>query len=59
MGLEAIVGRLREGADFDFFLADGVRIDLRREQVDVATDGEVTRLATPLIYRVHDEPEHV
>jgi len=53
MGLEAIVGRLREGADFDFFLADGIRIDLRREQVDVATDGEVTRLATPLIYRVH------
>ena len=53
MGLEAIFGRVREGADFDFLLAEGIRIDLRRREVDVATDGEVTRLATPLIYRVH------
>ena len=53
MGLEAIFGRLRQGADFDFLLADGVRIDVRRNQVDVATDGEVSRLSPPLIYRIH------
>ncbi|MDQ6894654.1 MAG: hypothetical protein M3167_18525, partial [Acidobacteriota bacterium] len=53
MGLEAIVGRLRQGADFDFLLTEGIRIDVRRQQIDVATDGEVARLATPLIYRAH------
>ncbi|HYK41689.1 MAG TPA: diacylglycerol kinase family protein [Thermoanaerobaculia bacterium] len=53
MGVEAIIGRLRQGADFDFLLADGVRLDARRDQLDVATDGEVTRLSPPLIYRIH------
>ena len=53
MGLEAVFGRLRQGADFDFLVTDGVRIDVRQDQLDVATDGEVTRLSPPLIYRIH------
>jgi diacylglycerol kinase family enzyme len=53
MGLEAIIGRLRQGADFDFLVTDGIQIDMRTTQIDVATDGEVTRLSTPLLYKAH------
>ncbi|HEY6146544.1 MAG TPA: diacylglycerol kinase family protein [Thermoanaerobaculia bacterium] len=53
MGLEAIIGRLRQGADFDFLLTDAVRIDIRQEHLDVATDGEVSWLTAPLMYRSH------
>ena len=53
MGVEAVIGRLRDGVDFDFLLTDSVQIEVRRPTVDVATDGEVSTFAPPLNYRTH------
>jgi diacylglycerol kinase family enzyme len=53
MGIEAVIGRLRDGVDFDFLLKDSVRIEVERPSVDVATDGEVSPFAPPLTYRIH------
>ena len=53
MGIEAVVGRLRDGVDFDFLLTDSVRIEVPRPRVHVATDGEVSTFAPPLAYRIH------
>jgi diacylglycerol kinase family enzyme len=53
MGIEAVFGRLRNGVDFDFFLTNSVRIEVRRPRVPVATDGEVSTFVPPLIYRTH------
>jgi diacylglycerol kinase family enzyme len=53
MGIEAVFGKLRDGVDFDFLLTDGIRIEVRRPRVDVATDGEVSTFAPPLTYRTH------
>ena len=38
--------------DFDAFCAQELEIVTHHAQLDVATDGEVTRMETPLRYRV-------
>jgi diacylglycerol kinase family enzyme len=53
MGIEAVIGKLRDGVDFDFLLTDRVQIEVRRPRVHVATDGEVSTFAPPLNYRIH------
>jgi diacylglycerol kinase family enzyme len=53
MGIEAVIGKLRDGVDFDFLLTDSVRIESRRQRIHVATDGEVSTFAPPLNYRIH------
>ena len=53
MGLEAVFGRLRRGVGFDFLSAHTVRIDVRRREVHVATDGEVSTAVPPLHYKIH------
>jgi diacylglycerol kinase family enzyme len=53
MGIEAVIGELRDGVDFDFHLTDSVRIEVRRPRIEVARDGEVSTLVPPLTYRTH------
>lgn len=51
LALAALAGRLHRSANFDAFAATEVRIESRRPLVDVAADGEVTAMRTPLEYR--------
>jgi diacylglycerol kinase family enzyme len=52
LAVRALVGRLRESREFDAFCTTEIRIETRRDTIDVALDGEVTRMETPLNYRV-------
>jgi diacylglycerol kinase family enzyme len=49
--VRAMLGRLEQSRDFEALLVDTVTIDSRRSQLPVAIDGEITRLAPPLVYR--------
>jgi diacylglycerol kinase family enzyme len=48
----AIVGRLSQAKDFEAFCIDEARIDSNKHSLLVTTDGEVTRMAPPLHYRI-------
>lgn len=48
----ALSGTLAQQRDFDVLLAPELAIDTRRQQVRVATDGEVNVMETPLSYRM-------
>jgi len=48
----ALSGRLAQEKDFDVLLADTMEIATRHKRIRVATDGEVTVMATPLRYRI-------
>ena len=50
--LRAFFGRLRQADDFIDSTARTLRVASRRASLLVATDGEVTRMATPLEFRV-------
>jgi YegS/Rv2252/BmrU family lipid kinase len=50
LGLRSLVGSLREALDLEAYLARRVTIASRRSYLSVATDGEVTVMATPLEY---------
>jgi diacylglycerol kinase family enzyme len=52
IAIRALFGRLRAVDDFDSLRATELLIETRRKRVRVATDGEVTRMATPLHYKV-------
>lgn len=52
LALRALSGRLRSGADFKTMRAQSVDVETHHRTVSVATDGEVSRLQTPLHYRV-------
>ncbi|MEO8543369.1 MAG: diacylglycerol kinase family protein [Betaproteobacteria bacterium] len=52
LALRALFARLRQSKDFDFFCASEVRIESGHRHVQVAIDGEVMRMDTPLHYRV-------
>ena len=53
LGLSALFGRLREAHDFDALRAQEIWVETQPpRRLPVATDGEVTVLATPLRYRV-------
>jgi diacylglycerol kinase family enzyme len=45
-------GSARSGDATDTFRVQEARIDLRHDHVEVALDGEVTPMTTPLVYRV-------
>ena len=51
MALSAVFGR-RGANRVESFAATECLIETRRKSVDVATDGEVTRMASPLRYRI-------
>jgi diacylglycerol kinase family enzyme len=50
LGLRSLVGSLREALDLEAYTARRVTIATRRSYIPVATDGEVTVMATPLEY---------
>ena len=52
IAFRALFGRLRPASDFDSMLAPEIVIETRRAAVRVATDGEVTGIATPLRYGI-------
>jgi diacylglycerol kinase family enzyme len=52
LGWSALCGRLAQERDFDVISAEQLQIDTRHTRLRVATDGEVTVMATPLRYRI-------
>jgi YegS/Rv2252/BmrU family lipid kinase len=50
LGLRSLVGSLRDALDLEAYTARRVTIATRRKYLPVATDGEVTVMATPLEY---------
>ena len=50
LGLRAMVGSLRDALDLETFTATNLTIATRRRHLHVATDGEVSVMATPLEY---------
>jgi len=49
--LRALFKRDRQGRDFNLFQTSDLRVETAREQVRVALDGEIVRIAPPLKYR--------
>jgi diacylglycerol kinase family enzyme len=52
LGWRALWGRLAQERDFDVLSAQSLDIETRHKRIRVATDGEVTVMATPLNYRI-------
>ena len=52
MGIEAVLGRLHRGADFDFVSTEEIKIETGRNKLHVSTDGEVSAFVPPLLYRI-------
>ena len=52
LALHALLGRLAQQKDFDILLAPTLTIETHHKRLRVATDGEVTVMATPLRYRL-------
>ena len=50
--LRALLSRAWRIKDFDALAAREIMVELRRERVRVALDGEITELETPLRYRI-------
>jgi diacylglycerol kinase family enzyme len=48
----ALAGTIESGSDFDALCATDVWIDSPRKRLNVAADGEVAAMATPLHYRI-------
>lgn len=53
LGLRALAGRLRQAKDFKAFKVTDLKIDTSHPTLRVATDGELTRMKTPLNYKIH------
>lgn len=51
LALRSLFGRLEQARDFDAMTAAELVIETRHRRLLVATDGEVTRMTTPLHYR--------
>lgn len=52
LAFRALVGRLNQARDFEAFCIDEARIESKKHSLLVSTDGEVTRMALPLHYRI-------
>ncbi len=52
LALRAVFKRLDQAKDFDMAAASSIQIETRHDDVQVANDGELCRLFTPLHYRV-------
>ncbi len=52
LAARALVGRLRQSRDFEMLCAMHIEVNTRKRRVTVATDGEIERLAAPLIYEL-------
>lgn len=52
LAVRALFGQLRQTREFDRLSAKKIVIGTRHKQIRVATDGEVSRMSTPLQYRL-------
>ncbi|MEP6810939.1 MAG: diacylglycerol kinase family protein [Chthoniobacterales bacterium] len=52
LAVSALLGRLHRAEDFVAFCIEEARIESRKHSLLVSTDGEVTRMTTPLQYRI-------
>jgi diacylglycerol kinase family enzyme len=52
LAFRALFGRVDQEKDFDVFCVTEARIETRKRRLLVALDGEVTRMETPLQYRI-------
>ncbi|HUP91302.1 MAG TPA: diacylglycerol kinase family protein [Solimonas sp.] len=52
LALRALLGRLRQARDFDALRAREITVETHHAQLRVATDGEISPMATPLHYRI-------
>jgi diacylglycerol kinase family enzyme len=52
LAVRALFHRLDQERDFDSIYAKSIVVETRRDRLHVATDGEVSRITTPLEYRV-------
>ena len=52
LALRALVGRLRQARDFEVLHVTDLVIASRHRKLEVATDGEINELRTPLHYRI-------
>jgi diacylglycerol kinase family enzyme len=52
LAFRALLGRLQQAADFDSLTAPVMQIHTRKKTLKVSVDGEVVRLAPPLVYRI-------
>ena len=52
LAARAMVGRLRNSRDFETLCTARIEVNTPRSRVTVATDGEVSRFTTPLLYEV-------
>ena len=52
LAFSSLFGRLRQERDFDALTAREIRVDTHRKRLRVATDGEVTVMEMPLLYRI-------
>ncbi len=52
LAFRALIGRLEQAKDFEVYCVPEATIETRKPSLLVATDGEVTRVETPLHYRI-------
>jgi diacylglycerol kinase family enzyme len=50
--LQALRGRLLEAVEFEHRATDMLEVFSRKRRIDIALDGELTRMATPLEFRI-------
>ncbi|HEX9305280.1 MAG TPA: diacylglycerol kinase family protein [Thermoanaerobaculia bacterium] len=55
LAIRAFFGRLRAAGDFEALRTRELRIETRTGRFQVATDGEISMLDTPLLYRVRPQ----
>lgn len=51
--VRTVFGRLRQARDFEEINTAEITIEIRKKQLLVAFDGEISRLKTPLHYKIH------
>lgn len=52
LSLRALASRIESQPEFESFNASQIRVETRRSHTSVSHDGQVTRMATPLVYQI-------
>lgn len=52
LAFSSLFGRLRQERDFDALTTREIRVDTKHKRLRVSTDGEVTSMEMPLLYRI-------
>lgn len=49
----ALIGRLHSAKEFEYFTTSELEIKTRRRKLNISHDGELSRLPSPITYRIH------